>query len=95
MIKVVKVIPKKDFKLWLKFENGLDGTVDLAELKGKGVFNIWEKPGVFEKVFVHPESGAVAWNEEVEICADALYLKISGKYSKDLFELIRELRKSA
>ncbi|HHE55454.1 MAG TPA: DUF2442 domain-containing protein [Caldithrix abyssi] len=95
MIKIVQVVPKQNLKLWLKFEDGLEGTVDLTELKGKGVFKIWENPGVFEKVFVHPESGALAWNDEVEICADALYLKISGKSSKDLFKLIRDLRKSA
>ncbi len=95
MIKIVKIIPKENFKLWLKFEDGLEGTVDLAEVKGKGVFRIWEKPGVFEKAFFNIKSGAVAWNKDVEICADALYLKISGKSSKDLFELIRELRKSA
>ena len=95
MIKVVKVVPKENFKLWLKFEDGVEGTVDLSSLKNKGVFNIWEKPGVFESVFIHPDSGAIAWNNEVEICADALYLKISGKSSKDLFQLIRDLRKSA
>ena len=95
MIKIVKLNPKNNYKLWLKFEDGLEGTVDLSELKGKGVFKIWEKPEDFKKAFVHPESGAVAWNDEVEICADALYLKISGKSSKNLFEIIRELRKSA
>lgn len=79
----------------MKFEDGLEGTVDLSELNGKGVFKLWDKPGAFEKIFIHPESGALAWNDEVEICADALYLKISGKSSKDLFQIIRELRKSA
>lgn len=95
MIRVIEVIPKDNYKLWLKFEDGLQGTVDLSELKGKGVFKIWEERGVFERVFVDPQSGAIAWNDDVEICADALYLKISGKSSKELFELIRELRKSA
>lgn len=60
MIKIIKLIPQKDFKLWLKFEDGLEGTVDLSNLKDKGVFKIWAKPGVFERDSTHSASGAVA-----------------------------------
>jgi hypothetical protein len=31
------------------------------------------------------ESGEIAWNEEVDLCPDALYMKITGKTPEELF----------
>ena len=73
-----------DYRLELRFDNGECGVVDLSEFVGRGVFSSWETPGVFEQVAVTTE-GAVEWPGEIDMCPDALYLRMTGKKPEDLF----------
>lgn len=41
MHRVVEVKPLLDFKVRLKFLDGVEGTVDLSDVAGKGVFSSW------------------------------------------------------
>jgi hypothetical protein len=34
-------------------------------------------------------SGAIAWNEELELCPDAVYLRLTGKTPEDLFPALK------
>ncbi len=54
MLRVVDVNPLPDFRLRLRYSDGVEGVVDLSHLVGKGVFRIWDQPGIFElEVAVH------------------------------------------
>ncbi len=64
------------YKLFLEFVDGVDGEVDLNRLAHQGVFQIWEEPGRFDRVYIDPESKAVAWSEAVDLCPDNLYLQL-------------------
>lgn len=66
------------YKIWLKYADKTEGVVDLSSLAGKGVFEIWENGSCFENVFIDPISNAIAWNEELDLCLDNLYLEIKG-----------------
>lgn len=61
MHRIVEVKPQAGFKVWLKFLDGVEGTVDLSELAGKGVFEAWNEPGMFDSVFIDPVSHTIAW----------------------------------
>ena len=76
------------YRLELLFDNGEHGVVDLSEFVGRGVFSTWETPGVFEQVVVTRE-GAVEWPDEIDMCPDALYLRMTGKKPEDLFPALR------
>ncbi len=76
------------YRLELRFDNGESGVVDLSEFVGRGVFAAWEQPGVFEQVRVTAE-GAVEWPGELDMCPDALYLRMTGKKPEDLFPSLR------
>lgn len=78
----VKALP--GYRLELRFDNGESGVVDLSEFVGRGVFAAWERPGVFEQVAVTSE-GAVEWPGELDMCPDALYLRMTGKRPQDVF----------
>lgn len=67
------------YRIWVRFSDDVEGTVDLAHLAGKGVFRAWDAPGAFEKVFVSPESGTVAWPGEIDLDPDVLYAQATGK----------------
>ena len=79
------------FRLFLKFNDGVSGTVDLSSIAGRGVFTSWLNEGFFEKVRI-TDVGALEWPGELDLCPDSLYLKITGKKPEDLFPaLVRNL----
>jgi hypothetical protein len=84
MFKPVEVKALPNYKLWLKYTDGVEGEVDLSHLVGKGVFALWNDYTAFEKVYIGP-SGEIAWSEEIDICPDSVYMKITGKTPQQLF----------
>lgn len=88
MPKLVTVRPLPNYRLWLQYDDGAAGEVDLAHLAGRGVFRAWARPGVFEAVFID-EHGAVAWSEDLDLCPDSLYLRLTGKSAEDVFPGLR------
>jgi hypothetical protein len=83
-VEVLEVKPDDDFRLFLKFQDGLSGFVDLACYAGRGVFSAWLKPGFFQKVIITKE-GALEWPGGIDLCPDSLYMCMTGKKPEDLF----------
>ena len=78
------------YRLWVKYQDGTEGVADLSDLVGKGVFALWNDYEEFKKVHIG-ESGEIAWSERIDVCPDAIYLKITGKKPEDLFPRLRDL----
>lgn len=83
--KAIEIKPLADYKLWLKFDNGEEGLVDLSDKVGKGVFLGWQDFKNFQKARIVNNNRAIAWNDDLDICVDSLYMKATGKTVKDLF----------
>ncbi len=66
------------YRVWIRFEDGVEGEVDLSELVGHGVFKCWEDANEFAKVHIDPESGTIAWPGGIDLAPDALYRDIAG-----------------
>ena len=88
----VKALP--DFKLWLRYSDGVEGEIDLSDIAGKGVFKIWDDYKVFERIHIG-EHGKITWNDEIDLCPDALYLKLTGKRPEEVFPNLREMSVNA
>ncbi len=84
MFKPVEVKPLANYRLWLKYADGVSGEIDLTHLAGKGVFSIWNNYDIFKQVYIG-RSGQIAWNEDIDICPDALYLQITHQKPEELF----------
>lgn len=41
---VVAVEARADFKVWVRFEDGLEGEADLSDLAGGTLPNVWRPP---------------------------------------------------
>lgn len=68
---VVEVEVRGKFTLWLRFEDGLEGEVDLSELAGQGVFQRWEeRPEEFSEAALDPERGTVVWPGGLDVAPD-------------------------
>ncbi len=78
MIQPVCVEPRPGYRIWVRYSDGMAGEIDLSGLVDRGVFEAWSNPGYFEKVRIAPHR-AIAWDEDIELCADALYLELTGK----------------
>jgi len=89
MYKILKVKPLSDYKIWVQFSDGVEGTLELSGLAGKGVFSVWNDYGKFEKVSIG-SSGELVWDDTVDLCSDALYMKLTGKKVGELFPKIRK-----
>jgi hypothetical protein len=89
MFKVVEVKPLKDFRLWLRFCDGVTGEVDLSDLAGEGVFAAWNQPGEFARVTIGTR-GELCWAGDLDLCPDSLYLTVTGKNPEDIFPALAE-----
>ena len=89
MRKISRVKVLAAYRLELEFDDGVRGTVDLSEAVGKGVFALWCDPLVFEQVHIG-SSGELVWGEQIDLCPDALYLKVTGKKPEDIFPALRD-----
>ena len=92
MHKIINVTVLENYKLKLEYDNGQQGIADLSHLVGKGVFALWNDYNAFRKVEIG-SSGELLWSDQIDICPDSLYLKITNQEPEDLFPLLR--RKAA
>jgi len=75
---VVEGEAREGFTLWVRFEDGLEGAVDLSDLAGKGVFRRWEEnPEEFGEARVDPDSGTVVWPGGLDVAPDRLYRDVA------------------
>ena len=88
LVRPTRVEARPNFHIYLEFSDGTKGEVDLSDLAGSEVFEKWKNPEFFHAVHLgdHRE---IRWNEEIELCADSLYLKLTGKSPAQLFPKLR------
>ena len=74
-----------EYRIWIEYDDGASGEIDLSHLAGRGVFRAWERPGFFEDVRIDSH-GAIAWGDEIDMCRYALYMELTGKTWEELPE---------
>lgn len=84
--KLTELKPLPNYRLSLTYSDGSTGEVDLSGWAGKGVFEQWLIQGEFEKAHIGHNGGAVIWVDELDMCADSLYLKLTGKTFEEYAE---------
>jgi hypothetical protein len=72
---VVEVRPEPGYSLFVRFADGLEGTVRLSLSELTGVLGPLRDREFFRKVFI--DCGAVAWPGEIDLAPDAMYEQIA------------------
>ena len=90
MIRPIEVEARGGYRIWLRYSDGATGEVDLSDIAGRGVFEAWNVPGYFEKVHVAPHR-AIAWDDDLDLCPDSLYMEITGKSYDELPDEVEPL----
>lgn len=71
---VIAVKPLGGYRIWIRFEDGVEGDVDLgAEISFTGVFEPLKDPAYFAKVHVNPDLGTICWPNDADIDPVVLY----------------------
>lgn len=86
----VAIEARSDYRLWVRFDDGVEGGIDLSHRAGRGVFAIWDELGVFETARITPHR-TIRWSDDAEICADAIYLEITGREPEEILPGLRAL----
>lgn len=76
---IVEVKALGGHRLYLRFEDGVQGQLDFAErLRFEGVFAPLRDPAVFAQVRIHAELGTIVWPNGADLDPDVLYAELSG-----------------
>ena len=76
--KPIKVKALDNYTIFVWFSDGLQGIIDLKHLAHKGVFHAWDNNNLFDQVHID-DYGAIAWNDDIDICPDSVYLQLKSK----------------
>ena len=90
----VEVKALKNFRIWLRYDDGAKGEVDLSDLAGHGVFKAWNDAEFFGSVRLGSH-GAIEWGDDIDICPDAMYLRLTGKSPEEIFPGLRSVHADA
>ena len=88
MPKLLKVEPREGYRIWVEYDDGASGEVDLSDVAGMGVFKAWEDRAFFEGVYV-TDFDAIGWSDELDICPDRVYFDLTGKTPEEMMPGLR------
>ena len=78
----VKALPR--YRIGLRYDDGSQGEIDLSDVAERGVFQAWTNPAVFNAVKLGSH-GAIEWSPDLDLCPDAMYLRLTGKTVEQVF----------
>ena len=92
MKRIIELKVLDHYRVWLRFDDSVEGEVDFSAHVGKGVFAPWTDYAFFRRAAIAETGRILTWPGELDFCADALWLQITGKRPEDLFPNLRQQR---
>jgi hypothetical protein len=80
LVDIVEARPLEGHQIHLRFEDGVEGVVDLAKLvRFEGVFAPLHDRNQFVQVRVSPDLGTIYWPNGADLDPDVLYAHVTGR----------------
>jgi len=77
---VISVIPLADYRLRVRFDDGVEAEIDIrSTIPFRGVFAPLRDTEAFRQVSIHKELGVIYWPNGADLDSDVLYAQITGK----------------
>ncbi len=76
---VTELRAEENYTLWLRFDDGVEGRVYLADLIDTMPFDMLRSGDRFSRVAIDPVANAITWEGGIRIDPDALYRDIMSK----------------
>ena len=76
---ITEARPQEGHRIWLRFDDGAEGVVDLAALVPfVGIFEPLRDQARFEDMRLDPELGTICWPNGADLDPLVLYARITG-----------------
>ena len=75
MPRVISVQPLQHYRLAVRFDDGVEGVIEMHDRLFGPVFEPLQDPALFQQAFVD-EFGAVAWPNGADLAPDALHERL-------------------
>lgn len=79
MNRIISCCANNDYSLWLHFEDGVKGIVNLHDLVGVGIFSAWRDIEKFKKISIDPIKETVSWEGGINLDSDVLHEYLVSK----------------
>jgi hypothetical protein len=80
-IDIIDVRPVGEHRLFLRFEDGVAGEIDLyPALRFDGVFEPLRDAAFFAEVSLNGELGTIVWPNGADLCPDVLHERLTGQH---------------
>jgi hypothetical protein len=77
---IIAVNPLEDHQLYLRFEDGKEGVIDLKKIiRFTEIFEPLNDPTYFKTVKLNPEWGTIYWENGADLDPDVLYSLVTGE----------------
>jgi hypothetical protein len=73
MRKLTEFRADSDYSLWLRFDDGTEGSVYLGNLLEIGAFKLWRDRDQFSRVAIDQETMTLVWDGGIELDPAVLY----------------------
>lgn len=84
MHRVTECRASPDYRLWLRFDDGLEGSVFLGNLLEVGAFSAWRDVAQFCRASLDRKAATVVWDGGIKLDPDILYQDlVSSKTRKE------------
>jgi hypothetical protein len=78
MKKIVALKVLENYRIALRFNDGIVGEVDFLSKPRTGVFAFWNDYENFRQARVG-DAGELLWNDQIDFCPDSLWLQVTGQ----------------
>lgn len=75
MPRIISVQPLQDYRLAVRFDDGVEGVIEMHDRLFGPVFEPLKDPAVFKRVFVD-DFGAISWPNGADLAPDALHERL-------------------
>jgi hypothetical protein len=77
MKKITAIKVLENHRVWLRFNDGVEGELNFSSKPRTGVFAFWNNYDNFRKVRIG-DGGELLWNDQLDFCPDSLWLQVTG-----------------
>ena len=90
MIRIVEVKPLEDPRLWVRFNDGLEGVYAVEPERRGGVFRPLVDSAAFNAVSINNDFGCVEWPGGADLCPTSMPEEISAAEERQQAMVVRE-----
>lgn len=84
LVQPVEVEASANWRIRIAFADGVSGELDLSDMAAEPIYAAWRDPDFWRSVHI-TDHRAVAWNDDIEFCADSLYMDLTGRTLRDMY----------